>query len=83
MTTTAAKRMQQSNGDLPTDSLVVHKDQAARMAGLSLSSIDRAIATGELKTKKYGKRTLIMKSELQRFIESLPDQPPSRAKPRK
>jgi len=63
--------------------LVVHKAEAARLAGLSLASVDRAIARGELKTKKYGKRTLILKTELARFLDGLPDQPPSKAKPRK
>jgi excisionase family DNA binding protein len=64
------------------DVLTVHKDEAARMTKLSISSIDRAIARGDLKTKKYGKRTLILKTEVSRFLESLPDQPPSKAKPR-
>ena len=65
------------------DVLVVHKDEAARLTGLSIASIDRAIARGELKTKKYGKRTLIMKTELSRFLNALPDQPLSKAKQRK
>jgi putative heme iron utilization protein len=65
------------------DVLVLHKKEAARIAGLSSASLDRAIFSQKLKVKKYGSRTLILKSELQRFLESLPDQPPpTKRKPR-
>jgi excisionase family DNA binding protein len=74
--------MNAAKPDVTDDVLVLHKKEAARLTKLSMASIDRAIARGELKTKKYGKRTLIMRSELARFLDALPDQPRSKAKPR-
>ena len=60
--------------------LVVHKKEATRMLELSLTSVDRAIARGDLKVKKHGKRSLLLSSEVERFLNDLPDQPKSKAK---
>lgn len=62
---------------------VIHRKDAARILGLSLKSVDRAIARGDLKVKKYGKRSLLLIAEVERFLNDLPDQPMSKAKPRK
>src|SRR5262249_25583785 len=43
---------------------------------LSTASIDRAIASGQLKAKKYGKRSILLLSEVERFLRELPDQEP-------
>jgi len=62
--------------------LVLHRKDAAKMLGISLTSLDRAIAAGQLKVKKYGKRSLLTTEECKRFLHELPDQPKSKAKPR-
>jgi hypothetical protein len=62
--------------------LVLHRKDAAKMLGISLTSLDRAIAAGQLKVKKYGKRSLLTMAECKRFLDELPDQPKSKAKPR-
>jgi hypothetical protein len=69
-----------STNDKP---LALHKKDAAKMLGLSLTSLDRAIASGDLKVKKYGKRSLLLTTEVERFLNELPDQPKSKAKMRR
>ena len=46
--------------------------EAARYASLGRTSLYAAIASGMLKTRKAGRRTLIEVTELRRFNESLP-----------
>lgn len=55
------------------ESLTLDREQAAKYTGLSIASIDREIVAKRLKAKKYGKRVLILRSEAERFVESLPD----------
>jgi excisionase family DNA binding protein len=40
------------------------RKEAAKLLGISLSTLDRAIARGDLKAKKYGSRVLLFVSEL-------------------
>ena len=42
------------------------------LTGMCRDSIYGAIRTGALPARKFGKRTLILASDLQRFLESLP-----------
>jgi hypothetical protein len=46
--------------------------EAVRLSGLGRTSLYAAIASGLLKTRKAGRRTLVEVAELRRFIESLP-----------
>jgi excisionase family DNA binding protein len=46
--------------------------EAANAAGLGRTSLYSAISEGLLRTRKFGRRTLIEAEELQRFIKSLP-----------
>jgi excisionase family DNA binding protein len=46
--------------------------EAARTSGLSRSLLYVAIARGALHARKCGARTLILDSELRRFLRSLP-----------
>ena len=48
-------------------------DQATNYTGIGRASIYRAINDGKLTPKKYGKRTLLMTEDLERFINTLPD----------
>ena len=43
------------------------RKEAARTLGMSLSTVDRAIKRGDIKTKKYGARVLVPTSEIERF----------------
>jgi len=46
---------------------------AVRMVGLGRTSLYAAIASGKLKTKKSGRRTLVETTALRQFIAMLPD----------
>jgi excisionase family DNA binding protein len=47
--------------------LAMPRKEAARTLGVSLSTVDRAIKRGDIKTKKYGARVLVPTSEIERF----------------
>ena len=42
------------------------------MAGIGRTKIYQAIATGSLKARKCGKRTLVLRDDLRDFLVSLP-----------
>lgn len=46
--------------------------EAAHIAGIGRSTLYEAMAAGELKAVKLGRRTLIPADELRRFIDALP-----------
>ena len=47
-------------------------NEAAEAAGLGRDSIYGAISEGRLRARKYGKRTLVLHTDLQAFLEALP-----------
>jgi excisionase family DNA binding protein len=46
--------------------------EATRVAGIGRSTLYQAMASGELKAVKLGRRTLIPADELRRFLSELP-----------
>jgi excisionase family DNA binding protein len=46
--------------------------EACAFAGIGRTKIYEAITDGSLKARKCGKRTLILRDELRRFLNSLP-----------
>jgi excisionase family DNA binding protein len=46
--------------------------QACEVAGLGRTKIYEAIAAGELKARKYGKRRIILREDLRAFLSGLP-----------
>jgi excisionase family DNA binding protein len=46
--------------------------EACRVAGIGRTKIYEAIADGSLKARKFGKRTIILRSDLQHFLSALP-----------
>ncbi len=46
--------------------------EACAMAGIGRTKIYEAMATGSLKARKCGKRTLILRDDLRQFLTSLP-----------
>ena len=57
--------------DLPREGLSIL--EACQVAGIGRSKIYEAIGEGSLKARKLGKRTIILRSELQRFLSALPE----------
>jgi excisionase family DNA binding protein len=46
--------------------------EACRIAGIGRTKIYEAIADGKLKARKYGKRTIILRDDLNGFLAALP-----------
>jgi excisionase family DNA binding protein len=46
--------------------------EACRIAGIGRTKIYEAIADGKLKARKYGKRTIILRGDLNGFLAALP-----------
>jgi excisionase family DNA binding protein len=46
--------------------------EACRVAGIGRTKIYEAISDGRLKARKFGKRTLILRADLQDFLARLP-----------
>jgi excisionase family DNA binding protein len=46
--------------------------EACEVAGIGRSKLYEAIATGSLKARRWGKRTLILRGDLRQFLASLP-----------
>ncbi len=49
--------------------------EAAALSSLGQTSIYKAIREGQLRTRKYGTRTIIMRADLASFLENLPNGP--------
>ena len=47
-------------------------NEACAIAGIGKTKLYEAINTGQLEARKYGKRTLILRDDLLRFLTSLP-----------
>lgn len=45
---------------------------AVQLSGLGRSKLYQSIASGELAARKYGRRTLILRGDLERFLSALP-----------
>ena len=46
--------------------------EACRVAGIGRTKLYEAISDGALKARKYGKRTIILRNDLQDFLTALP-----------
>ena len=55
-----------------SDCLAVGIMEAARLAGVGRSTIYESINTGDLKARKAGRRTLILRDDLQAWLNSFP-----------
>ncbi len=62
-----------------TDVLAYTLDQSCRIAGVGKTSIYEAIANGELTARKRCRRTLIMRADLETWLQSLPTTQPTEA----
>ena len=46
--------------------------EASHVSGIGRTKLYEAIGAGQLEARKYGKRTLILRDDLRRFLTSLP-----------
>ena len=56
------------------------RKEAARELRMSVTKLDRVIASGELKAKRHGHAVIVMRSEIERYIEAWPDVPTTKQK---
>jgi excisionase family DNA binding protein len=47
-------------------------DEFCKMVGIGRSTFYKAVAAGDLKPRKYGKRTFVTRDELKRFVDNMP-----------
>lgn len=59
--------------DLPDNKLAFHIDEARDAGAGSRSEIYEALRRGELKAKKRGRRTVILREDLAQYLATLPD----------
>ena len=52
----------------PVEKLTVNRFEAAEMLSISLRTLDYLLACGELRARRVGRRVLIPREELQRFL---------------
>jgi excisionase family DNA binding protein len=47
-------------------------NEFCKMVGIGRSTFYKAVGAGDLKVRKYGKRTFVTQEELKRFVENMP-----------
>jgi excisionase family DNA binding protein len=47
-------------------------DEFCMMVGIGRSTFYKAVGAGDLKVRKYGKRTFVTQEELKRFVDKMP-----------
>ena len=55
------------------EKLLLNVDEAAAVLGVSRATLYRAVRRGELRLTKLGRRTLLARTELERFVATLPE----------
>jgi hypothetical protein len=61
---------------IPDDKLAFHIDEATEAGAGSRSEVYEALRRGDLKAKKRGRRTIILREDLAAYLASLPDYQP-------
>jgi excisionase family DNA binding protein len=54
------------------DRLSVSPDEASALTGIGLTSIRQAAASGALKARKHGTRTIILRKDLEDWLQAMP-----------
>jgi len=57
---------------LPPDALALSIEDAVKATSLCRKTLFSAMRKGELKARKYGRRTLIVREDLKAFVDALP-----------
>jgi excisionase family DNA binding protein len=55
------------------ESMTVTIAEACELIGIGMTTFYRAVKAGDIHVIKYGSRTLVMRSEIDRFLQSLQD----------
>lgn len=55
-----------------TPSLALSPEEAARLLGLGRTKLFELLQSGKLRSRKIGRRTLILRTDLQDFLVQLP-----------
>jgi excisionase family DNA binding protein len=55
-----------------TEKLGLTIAESCALAGVGRTSIYAAIGEGELRARKHGRRTIVLRDDLRRWLESLP-----------
>ena len=63
--------MNTRNSEIPAQPWAMSVEEAARMIGVGRTSIYAAIASGALKARKFGSRTLILAEDAKSFLSAL------------
>lgn len=64
----------------PSDgSIALHVNEAAKVGGVSRSELYKAMKAGDLRAKKHGRRTIILRTDLAAYLSALPDYSPQAA----
>ncbi len=71
--------MNHMNVSAANEKLGLSPREARVRSGLGLKNLYKAMNTGELPSRKYGKRRIILASDLQAFLERLPVSAPKSA----
>jgi excisionase family DNA binding protein len=65
--------MKSSNQAIPlTERPTLTVDEFCKLIGFGRSTFYKAVEAGDIKVRKYGKRTFVTKDEMKRFVENLP-----------
>lgn len=55
-----------------SERLTLTVDEFCALIGIGRSTFYKAVSAGDLKIRKYGKRTFITREDMQRFVENMP-----------
>ncbi len=58
--------------DFSTEKRGLTVDEACYTAGFGRSRFYEAVAAGQLAVRKFGRRTIVLREDLDRFLDSLP-----------
>jgi excisionase family DNA binding protein len=56
----------------PPGRMSVSLEEAAMLTGLSLTSVRRAVKAGKLKVHRFGARVIVRRTDLDAFLNALP-----------
>lgn len=68
-----------TNPTLPAEKLAYHVNEAVDAGVGSRSELYLAMRLGKLKAKKRGRRTIILRDDLEEYLAALPDYEPKKA----
>lgn len=63
--------MNSARSELQAEGLTLN--EASIVAGIGRTKLYEAIAAGELKARKFGSRTIVLREDLLGFLKSLPE----------